>query len=80
MNRKNGYVDMEKYRETSKRQKRRYYGKTAYSANSGAIWTQDEIDMVMKHEHTDHELSVILGRSVNSIQKMRCMTNKNNKL
>lgn len=57
-------------------ERKEYYEKTAYSSNYGKTWTDEELEMVMKHEITDSELSQKLGRSVASIQMKRSITKK----
>lgn len=71
MNRKDGYADLDKWRETCKRQTYRYYNKTANAPNSYNRLTLAEIQMILEHKMTDHELSKILGRSVRAIQVAR---------
>lgn len=71
MNRKKYYRDMDRYRETRNAQKRRYYGRTQKSMNSGQSWTPYEIKRVMEHDVTDMQLSKEIGRSVAAIQCMR---------
>jgi len=72
MIRKEHYKDLSKWRETKRRQKTRYYKKTQGGKNSRARWTIEEINMVMEHKITDTELAGLIGRSVASIQVMRC--------
>ena len=62
-----------RYKHPEKRyaNKNKYYGKTSYSRNCGARWTQAEKELVIKHELSDRELSAILGRSMASIQMQR---------
>lgn len=72
MNRKENYVDLDKWRQTKKKQKRRYYGKSQNAENRNQPWTNAEIQIVLDHKLTDKELSVLLGRSVNAIQVIRC--------
>jgi len=71
MLRKSNYKDLTKWRETKRRQKRRYYGKTQNAKNSKMLWTQEDIKMIMNSTMTDSELSKLLGRSVASIQNKR---------
>ena len=68
-NRKNCYVDMEKYFITTHKQKKRYYAKTAIYGSRP--WTFEEDKMVIEHSITDTELSKIIRHSVNAIQKRR---------
>ena len=71
MLRRSNYKDMEKYRKTRNAQKRRYYHKTAFSENSKKHYRADELSMILEHKYTDSELSILLGRSVGSIQTKR---------
>ena len=71
MLRKYSYKDMERFRKTRNSQKRRYYGKTSKSENYHQRWTLKEIEIVLKHEFTDNEISKMIGRSVASIQTCR---------
>lgn len=70
-----GYKYNKKYKETHPNaryeERKRYYNKTAFSENGYSRWSFDEIELVMKHEMTDSELSAKLGRSVAAIQHMR---------
>lgn len=69
MNRKSGYADIEKWRTTCRRQRKKYYGKTqGYERRK---WTQKEIEMVLARDMTDMELSALIHRSVQSIQIKR---------
>lgn len=68
-NRKYCYSDLEKYKSTRNKQRKKYYDKTAIYPYKH--WTEEEIDMVMNSDKTDMELSNLLKRSVNSIQKKR---------
>lgn len=63
--------DIEKYHKYAREWKRRYYGKTQYAPNHKKRWSDDDIEIIMKHELTDHEISAILGRSVKAIQLKR---------
>lgn len=68
---KNTYADQEKYREYTKRYKRRYYARTANSERSSKRWTDEDDSLVLSHEMSDTELSARIGRSVMSIQTRR---------
>ena len=59
------------HKEAWNADKRRYYRQTANAPNSKNKWTLWEIDLVLKHDIPDSELSKKIGRSVNSIQKCR---------
>ncbi len=76
MLRKSLYKDLDKWAKTARSQKRRYYGRTAYADNGGQAWTENEIDIVMKHEKPDREIASEIGRSVQAIQIMRCKIKK----
>lgn len=52
-------------------ERKRYYDKTSYAPNHGNRWSEEEINMVLRHEMRDMELSKILGRSVRAIQIIR---------
>ena len=73
-NRKEHYSDMEKFKKTRNAQRQRYYSKTAIYGHSQ--WTYEQDKMVLEHKITDTELSVIIGHSVNAIQKRRCRLKK----
>ena len=66
--------------EARHRQKKRYYSRTAFAENGWNRWTENEIDIVMKHEIPDREISKLLGRSVTAIQLMRCKEKKGEKV
>lgn len=70
MNRKQGYKDLEKWRNTCRKQKQRYYAKTS-SLYTRRPWTAEEDAMVIGHNLTDSELSVKIERSVRAIQHRR---------
>ena len=76
MNRKSDYKDIKKWRSACHRQRLKYYGKTADSENSHKRWTDEEIEIIMRHEVPDHVISAAIGRSVESIQIKRCNENK----
>lgn len=50
---------------------RRYYAKTTGKANSHKKWSQEEIDLILKREYCDRELSDILQRSMMAIAVKR---------
>lgn len=78
MNRKENYANIEKWRETCRRQRRKYYDKTkAYSSiSNGRSWSYEEDLKVMRHDMTDNELAAELKRSVCAIQKRRSRLKK----
>ena len=69
MNRKNGYSDISLWRETCRKQKQRYYERTATYAP--IPWTQEDLDLILNHEKTDAELRRLTGHSVRAIQIKR---------
>ena len=71
MNRKSEYKDLEKHRKTCHAQKRRYYGKTAFAKNGGSFYSEEELELIQRHDITDTELAKMLNRSVNAIQIKR---------
>ena len=68
-NRKKDYTDLKKFAETRKKQKKRYYAKTAIYKQKR--WTSVEDNMVLEHNITDTELSQIIHHSVAAIQHRR---------
>ena len=60
-----------RYPEKRRAEKKRYYDKTANAENGGTRWNEDMIKLIIEHNFTDTELSEILGKSVNAIQKKR---------
>lgn len=75
MNNKDHYKDINKWRETCREQRKRYYNKTSKRKNYRKPWTEEEINMIINSKLTDHEISDILERSVQSIQIKRCRIN-----
>lgn len=73
MNRSEQYANKELAKETKRKQKNRYYGKTAFIPGGGRFWTPYEEELVLKHEVTDHELSKMIFRSVSAIQRKRSL-------
>lgn len=73
MNRKENYRDMNKWRDTCRRQNRRYYRKTqAYSEISNRRkWTQEEDSEILRRDISDRELALKLKRSMSAIQIRR---------
>lgn len=81
MNRKHLYKDLEKWKQTKKKQSKKYYDTHSRNAtNSKKQYTPEEIELIIKHEISDVELSKILGRSVNAIQVKRSKLNKDNEI
>ena len=71
MNRRHKYKDQGKARKTCNATRMRYYQKTQGAINSGQRWSDEETELVMKHEMTDTEISKAIGRSVQAIQLRR---------
>jgi len=76
MLRKNSYKNLDRWRETARKQCRRYYKRTELASNRSKPWDKTELDIVMRHELTDHEISKEIGRSVMAIQIARCREKK----
>ena len=76
MNRKNHYRNLDKWRKACNRTRKRNYNKTSFAKNHNQRWTLQEIEIVMKHEITDFEISQKIGRSVQAIQVKRWEMNK----
>lgn len=74
MNRKALYRDIEKFRVTRNKQKRRYYGKTQIYKRS--FWSSSDDELVLAHSMPDTALSAIVGHSVAAIQSRRCLLKK----
>lgn len=68
--RKKDYKDLEKWQDTKRKGKRRYYKSTQGYARRG--WTEEENRIILEHKRADRELSEQLGRSVQAIQTRRC--------
>lgn len=68
MLRKIEYKDIERFKETRNKQKKRYNDKSLqYATNKGKRFTKEEIQRIIKHEIPDMELARELGRSYSSI-------------
>ena len=76
MNRRHSYKNKDLARETIRKQKKRYYSKTAIYG--WQKWTVEQDKMVLEHKMTDTELSSIIHHSVQAIQNRRSIL-KNNK-
>lgn len=73
MNRKEWYQDLDKWRNTCRKQKARYYGKTR---KPRCKWTSEEIELLFNNHMTDTELSQKIPHSVGAIQVKRCILRK----
>lgn len=71
MLRKENYKDLDKWRSSKNRQRKRYYKKTQNANNSGRRWSSEEIKIVLEHKMSDSEISKLIGRSVGAIQSRR---------
>jgi len=69
--RRKNYKNLNKYRETRKKQKQRYRDRTGSGLYTPKKWEEWEDELVVKHDVSDNELSVILKRSVQAIQVRR---------
>jgi len=68
------YKDQEKYRLYHNNYMRKYYDKTAvYRPHR---YTDEEDELILKHNMTDTELSDLIGHSVKSIQIRRSRLKK----
>lgn len=75
MNRRKAYRDMAKFRETCRKQRRRYYQKTA-NLYEKRRWTPEEDVVVIEHNIPDSHLSKKIKRSVEAIQVRRSKLKK----
>jgi hypothetical protein len=63
---------VQKYREhRRKKDKPKYYAGWEQAKNRRTKWTLGEIELLATFAGTDRELSKVLGRSINAIQKRR---------
>jgi hypothetical protein len=63
---------VEKYRiERRAHNKPHYYRGWDKAPNRKTRWTDKETEILIRHEGADRQLSAILGRSINAIQKRR---------
>jgi hypothetical protein len=63
---------VQKYRkERRHKDKPRYYSGWEQAKHRGTRWTLGEIELLASFAGTDRELSKMLGRSINAIQKRR---------
>lgn len=76
MNRKEGYKDLKKFRETCNKQTRKYYDKTVNAKNKRKLWTKKDEELILEHKILDRELSKILGRSMKAIHVRRTKLKK----
>lgn len=70
--RSKNYADKERLRVTRNQQRKRNYKLTQLYKQRK--WTKEELFMIHERNITDRELSVKIGRSVQSIQCMRSKT------
>ncbi len=76
--RKSNYKDLDKFRITRNRYKRKYFSKTAKYKRRA--WTELEDVVVLEHKKTDTEISNYIQRSVCSIQNRRSRLKKKEKI
>lgn len=72
--RRDAYKDFDKFKETRRKQKLRYYRKSQGYEPSN--WTLEHDEMVLDHAISDTELSKIIHHSVGAIQQRRCALKK----
>jgi hypothetical protein len=58
--------------------KQRYYDKTRNAPNRRQPWSAEHERLVLEHTIPDSQLSAIIGRSVNAIQRKRTRLAKGN--
>lgn len=68
---KNTYKDMDKFYKHKREKRKEYYGRTKNASNGNKRFTEEEIDLILKHEVSDRELAEKLGRSMKAIQNAR---------
>lgn len=70
MNRKNKYKDLDRFKETKRRQQERYnYKNGAYKWRTR--WNEEDEQRVLAHDIPDSELSKEIKHSIASIQTRR---------
>lgn len=74
MNRKHYYRDLNLWRETTRKQKQRYYQKTATFTK--IPWTAEQDAVVLRHDIPDSQLSQQIGHSLAAIQIRRSRLKK----
>lgn len=65
------YKDQEKYRVYRNNYNQRYYDKRVFVGNNYQLYSEREIELIMKKVLSDTELARLLGRSVRAIQLKR---------
>ncbi len=73
-----------KYEYASNKKHRRkynkvYYGRVTDADNSRKPWTTKEVELIMRHDVTDTELAIQLGRTLRAIQTKRCKSRNSKK-
>lgn len=74
MNRKACYRDMQRYQETCRKQKDRYYKQ--FNLYEIKPFTSEQDELILAHEIPDRELSSKIQVSVRRIQVRRCRLKK----
>lgn len=69
MNRKNGYKNLDKYKETKRLQRNRYYEQ--FDKYPITPFTPEQDELILKHDIPDRELSAQIKQSVKRIQVRR---------
>ena len=71
------YKNKERAKKYRKKDKDKYYSKNIDGRfNQGNSWTTEELKQILFAPKTDTQLSIELGRSINSIQIQRCRAKK----
>lgn len=60
----------------NKARKKYYYKHSINKINKFKSWEDKEDQIILLHSASDVSISIILGRTVGSIQKRRCILNK----
>ena len=58
-------------KEVNRRSNQKYFSKTTHAYHHYRRWTKEEIMLIYDTRYTDHELNVMLGRSVGAIENAR---------
>lgn len=69
--RKTDYKNIDDYYKAKRKYNKKYYSQTTTAPNKGKTFTEEELEMILKHDIPDRDLSEKLGRSMKSIQNAR---------